>query len=232
MNIPPICVMHHKSRDASATVSRMSAEGLPFQLFTDTSDYVYNRSTRRMGVALNYLRILDHPIDNEWRIITHDDIVWGEGAFQKIAYILQYAPPNVISFFNPNNTAYRECLNSGKRILSTYANFWPPCHAVHRSIAERMVIFFAANKRHVTRHAEDGLIQRWHSYHNVPIYVTVPGIIQHNLEVPSVFGTKPVVFGVERKSATYDPGVNVYAIDWQKEFADPFLNPVKKHFRD
>jgi hypothetical protein len=224
-----ICVLNHYSRNISDKVEKLKALGLPFEVFTDTSDYRLNKETRWYGVSLNYLRILKHETDFDWKIIIHDDIDIDNNLFDKIKHILNSAPKSIVSFYNPTNKAYRLANESGKHIFSTYSNWWTQCHAFPKRMQSDYLKWTEENDKYVRRYAEDGLLWRYLSLKNINIYSVMPSLVQHNGYDKSTFKLPAVVGKNKRNSESYNENFYVYKVDWKSEFKYPYINKEKKY---
>lgn len=227
-----VCILNHKSRDISHLSSFLINEGIPFRVFTDITDYREHKSTKWLGLTLNYLKILKYETDHDWKIIIHDDVTISKELFKKINYVLEYAPINYISFYNPTNKGYENGNKSGKHILKTYSNWWSQCHAVPKALSKIITAWAKnpENDKYIKTYAEDGLISRLFSKKLIPIYAVMPSLIQHLGYNDSTFNLPAKCGKNLRNSATYDAQFDVTKIDWIKEFNDPFLNLEKKYF--
>lgn len=225
-----VCVLNHYSREISQKVQYLNSQKIPFKVFTDFTEYRKKKDTRWLGLVINYLNILKYESDAEWKIIIHDDIDFDHNLFDKITHILKFAPKNIISFYNPTNKAYTDCYKSGKHIFRTYSNWWSQCHAFPKNLEKDYISWAENNPDYVKKYAEDGLLQRYLSCYNIPLYAVVPSLIQHTGYNESTFNLPARVGKNLRNSATHDPDFDVKFINWNYEFRYPYINNEKKRF--
>lgn len=228
-----VCVLNHKSREISELVNFLQNENIPFKVFTDETEYRKSKETRWLGLTLNYLNILRYETESYWKIIIHDDITINQELFEKINYVLDFAPKsNYISFYNPTNKAYDNAFKTGRHVLVTHSNWWSQCHAVPKIVAKKFIEWVdkPENYKYVRTYAEDGLMSRYFSYNDIFIYAIVPSLIQHLGYDKSTFNIPAKVGKNLRNSATYDANFDVKKVNWKEEFQNPFLNLEKKKF--
>ena len=225
-----ICVLNHHTRSFAHIEERLKEIGYDYKIFTDNTNLVNFRETRWLGLQLNYLNVLGHKTDADWKVIMHDDIDFDTDLFNKIKHILSFAPSNLISFYNPTNRGYLDCAETEHRILKTYSNWWSQCHAFPKELEEQYLQDCKENDANVKKYAEDGLLQRYFSKYEIPAYAVVPGLIQHIGLDDSVHRLPKKVGKYYRNSATFNLTQDVLQVDWKKEFNEPFLNLIKKSY--
>lgn len=217
-----IYIMNHHTRDCSIIEKQLSDYGEEFEVSTDNTDWYKNKGTYRwMGISTNYLRILKRPTEHRFKIIMHDDISVYPALFKKINYILMHAPEAIICFYNPTNNGTKKANASGKHVYQTSGNFWTQCLAFPTSMCEHYIEW---SKKHIEMGvvAEDGMMCHYLKHNNLKAYVVMPSLIQHEGFNKSTFGISGVIGKNRRNSFSFDKDFDVHAIDWKKEFADPY----------
>lgn len=220
--------MNHVSRNIDTQIEILNLTGREYKVFTDRTNFGRSKekNLRYFGVLSNHLNILSHKSESKYKIIMHDDIPMSADLFEKIDYIMQYAPDRIISFFNPTNLLYKSMEESGRHVLQTYTNVWFPCVAFPKSLEEQYIKYA---KPFVGRsiYAEDGLLKKYMSENDLSAYVVCPSLAQHEGYDKSIFGTPGKVGKNLRNSATYSPTFDVKAIDWKMEFENPVIDKEK-----
>ena len=221
-------IMNHHSRDASPIIDKIQKQGRSPIVFTDPTSYGKDKKNklRYLGLANNYLNILEAPTEAKWKIIMHDDISVPEGLMDKIDYILERAPSGIISFYNPNNKAYQEAYANGNHVLATYKNTWLQVHAIPTQTGFEIAKWIREKCYPLGLRSEDGMIWSWSTVTKNRIHAIIPSLIQHDGYAKSTFGNPAKAGKYYRYSATYRPQFDVKTIDWEYEFNNPFLNLV------
>ena len=222
-------VMNHHTRNVDKVVSALEAQGVTPRVFTDTSDHCKSkdRTVKHLGVATNFLNILNDKCDTRWKVILHDDVDVPEQFVDVISHVLHYAPESQVSFYNPTNKAYRKAHEEGFNVLSTYANYWTQCLAFPTSKVEHFTNWVNEKVTHHGYYSEDGLLWRYNTRTKRKVYVIIPSIIQHLGYRESTFGNPPQCGKNLRNSATYSPKYDYKKVDWIKAFASPFKDSKK-----
>ena len=223
-----ICIMNHVSRNIDTQIEILNSTEREYKVFTDHTNFARSRekNLRYIGIVTNYLNILSYKSDSKYKIVMHDDIPLSEELFEKIDYIMQYAPDRIVSFFNPTNLLYKSMEESGRHVLQTYKNFWMPCVAFPKSMEEKYIQYAKPFVGH-SHYAEDGLVKKYMTENDLSAYVVCPSLVQHEGYDKSIFGTPAKVGKNLRNSATYSPTFDVKAIDWKKEFENPVIDKEK-----
>lgn len=227
-----VYVLNHKSRSPKTVVDLVQAQGYVPTVSTDRSDYnlLRDRDTRWQGLYDNYRVLLgmiaQQPASDGWGVILHDDVSVPDGLLKRIEHVLQFAQPTMISFYNPHNNLFVRAMDEGHRVVTTFSNFWTQCFCFHQSVCQPLIDW---GTEHVVVGvcAEDGYIKRFASRTGVPIQVIVPSLIQHEGYARSTYRLPAKVGRFERRSATYDPDFDVFAVDWPAEFAKPLADRSK-----
>jgi len=223
-------ILNHYTRDVSSMVQALSAQGVEPIVFTDTTDYYQKRGSpdRYKGLNDNFYNILAHPTDDKWKIIMHDDISVSPSLIAKIEHILQSAPNNIITFYNPTNKSYIQANASGKHILKTYANAWFPCMAVPSSLSYEINKWGRETFKPWGTIAEDSTLKHWATQKNSPIYAVLPSLVQHDGYAKSTFKNPAKAGKYFRFSEFYNPSFDVTQVDWAEAFANPYPENSKK----
>lgn len=202
----------------------------PYLLFTDHTDYGKMRNHMKyVGIIDNYIRVLNHPCKEDWRIIMQDDVEFHSDLFCKIRHVLKSSPKTLVSFYNPTNRSYMECFGMGLHALKTHSNWWGQCVAVHQLFVDGFLKWFSENYHGPEIGlSEDRLINSFSVQTRQPVYAVVPSLTQHEGYCDSVFNHPARVGKYWRKSSTYDPDFDVLGVDWEKEFQNPYLDKQKK----
>ena len=229
--------MNHHTRDISNKTKYWKENEIPYYVSTDYSNYGKLPKTdkkRLWGVNTNYLNILRQDDFREWKIIIHDDISFDKEIYDKIHYILEFAPKTIISFYNPTNNTYRDCLDKGNHVLRSYAKMWFPCHAIHKNIYETFQRWCDSHHELVYSMgvAEDVLLEYFLTIREIPAYVIVPSIVQHEGFDSSVLNNPAKVGLYYRNSENYNPNLDVKNIDWKQEFSNSYNLNAKAFPKD
>ena len=227
MTIQPI-IMNHHSRNASPIVDAIDLQGYEPALFTDPTDFASQRGNplRYLGIARNYLNILTYETDADWKVIMHDDISIPDGVLDKIDYVLDRAPQEIVSFYNPTNKAYLDAYKKGHHTLSTHKNVWLQVHAIPTALSYEIANWIREKADPFGLRAEDGTIWSWSTITRRPLYAIIPSLFQHEGYAKSTFGNPAKAGRYFRYSETYRPNFDVTEVDWEAEFNNPYRHMV------
>jgi hypothetical protein len=143
---------------------------------------------------------------------------------------MKYAKDGVTTFYNPTNKLYKLVSESGNHVLKSHCRYWLQCCAFTTDWSYEY--FKYAKIKFNYSKAEDGPVGHYHTITNQFVHTILPSFVQHEGYDKSTFGNPPKVGKNLRNSATYDPNFDVTTIDWDKEFADPFINKEKMFYKD
>lgn len=156
----------------------------------------------------------------KYRLVIHDDMLFGRGVFDKIEHILSFMPEDsFISFFNPNNKQYREAYKKGHRILKTKSNFWMPVFCFPTSLIDKFIEFGSQPKFYGK--SDDFRITAFCNKFNINIYAIVPSYFQHLGPYRSAIGNPGKVGKNIRYSLLYKPEMKAN-VDWKKEIKNAY----------
>lgn len=177
----------------------------------------------------NYKQALKIPAkeDERFRFIIHDDLIISRQGIEKMLYILRFIPDNAfVSFYIPRNKGYKECKEKNHRVMKTHSNFWTQAFCFPTNKIDEF-IEWGDNKVDKKLRWEDTRIKSYSLNHGIPIYAIVPSLFQHLGAYRSALGF-PGVAGINKRySDMFQPDVEVYNVDWEKEIANPFINENK-----
>jgi len=220
----PVWIVNHHSRDCSAMVKAVEAQGREARVFTDKTDRAPGLP-RYLGLATNYLNILSDPVPSgsEWKIVIHDDIAIPDGMFDKMEYVMQFAPVTTLSFYNPTKNLLHNAWKTGHFALRTKTTWWSQCSAHHvRRIAP--YVAWARSKVEIGVLGEDSCYLQYLNYSGLWLFYVLPSFTQHLGYDRSIFGI-PFKCGTRlRNSDNYQPDFDVTKVDWVRHFAFPFLD--------
>lgn len=226
-------IQNHHKRNPAKVVTRLTEQGATPLVVTDYTNWKDGpKDTRHTGVCQNYLNIMRHQTDDEWKIIVHDDAGIPDGFVEKINHILKYAPKAPITFYNGAGATVRKAIDKGHHVLRTYGPPWfPPAHAIPTKLATEFSEWCDKHCHPFGLIAEDGMLWAWASANKSPLYVVLPSLLQHDGWSNSLFGHSPVLNGVYRYSESYDPNFPVDTVDWVKEFENPYAFDRKHGYK-
>ena len=220
-----IHILNHYTRDPSYTLNQIEAQGYKARVSTDRTNFSKKRDWNRYrGLNQNHLGCIISPDDDEWRIVCHDDVEISDGALDKIYHILQYAPHTLVSFFNNPHSNYDKALEQGKHVVTTYESIWYQFVAFHKSFGKPLEEWI---DKHIALEdfgaiSEDSIYASYLSLNEIPAYVVTPALIQHQGYDRSTFKNNAKVGKRYRYAYHYDPDFDVYSVDWEQEFANPY----------
>ena len=224
-----IFVLNHKSRDCSQTIERIHAQNRNSIVFTDHTDYYKKRDKERYkGVCDNWNNILKYNHNSEWKVIIHDDLEFQNDSFDKIQHILSFAPDNVLAvcFFNNPHQLYGKASDKGHHIIKSPSVFWMQCVAINKRFEADYLKWYEENIEHGIA-SEDGATWRYLSLNNKKFHIVTPSIVQHEGYDRSTFKNPPSTNGIKRQSRTYMPSFDVYSVDWNSHFKNPYEDNTK-----
>lgn len=196
--------------------------GIPVQISMDDGS---------LGVWRNFAQCLTMGggVEGTHRIVVQDDISFDRNVLAKILHVLKHAPKDkIIVIYNPTNSDYTECSASGHHILKTDFNFWLQA-AIYPNDVARDFVEEMSRISNDDRNDDDRLAA-YLRLHNSFVYAIVPSFVQHFGAYRSNFRTGGMVGGVVRNSSTYDNQFDVESVNWEEEFANPFIAKLKKDY--
>lgn len=229
-----IVIMNHVDRLTEAKVlqkiiKRQADEyGIPVYIQTDYTSHYKDKKHRYRGVAENYLKCLTYENSHtgRWRIVIQDDVLFPPMALKNVLVVLKNAPKgHVIGLYNPTNSGYTEAESQGKHIMSTIANLWTQCTAWDEELIAEYIKWTEDNVE-VGLEGEDFQMYVFHKYTNRRMLIAIPSLVQHLGRNRSMFGTPGTINGVKRCSENYNPDFRFEDVDWEAEFANPYMDKV------
>ena len=185
-----------------------------------------------LGVWKNYIQALRIPSaePERFRLIIHDDLVITRQSFEKMLHILQFVPDDsYASFYDPDNSGYREAKDKGHRVLKTHTNFWTQAFCFPANRSEEFIKWSEENIDPKLRW-EDRRIQHFSSTYNYPIYAFMPSMFQHLGAYRSTMGfAGKIGKSCKRYSAMFDPEADVKSVDWKTEILTAYKNEMHLH---
>jgi len=219
-----IYVMHHVARNCDPYFAALRLQRPDIKIFTSTDEsYKTKGCNLFFGVEQNYLDILAAPDTDNWKIIMANDLSVEPGQFDTIDHILQFAPLAPVTFYNPTNTPYLTAWKQGHHILKTRGNWWTQCHAFPTKLIPAFLTFA---EKHLIRGrlADDGMVIRFMSALGIWGYAVIPSLVQHLGFDKSILGLLPSYGKFKRMAASYTPGFDYKAVNWNHHFANPFID--------
>jgi hypothetical protein len=70
----------------------------------------------------------------------------------------------------------------------------------------------------------DSMLKKYIKVNKATAYTVLPSIIQHIGAFRSTKPTPGIIAGTPRNTFCFDPSFDVFSVDWDKEFADPFVD--------
>jgi len=225
-----VCILNHKSRDISGLSERIRGWGYKCSVFTDHTDFSRTRDRKRYwGINSNMLHILGSYVDEDWKIVIHDDLGLTKESLDAAVNVLKVAPSTLVSFYNPTNKLYKDVASSGHHVMQTYSSVWLPFFGIHNSLQKVLHQEMTSNFERLYEHgyAEDGLILRIISEKAIPIYSVFPSFCQHDGYDRSIHGNPAKCGKNLRNSFSYDSSYDYESIDWKHHFSNPYINRSK-----
>lgn len=135
----------------------------------------------------NFLCICEKIKDSsESGLIMQDDCLWHKDADNALPDILEgLEEKRVISLFAPPRKGMVEAEAEGYNWGENYNHCWQQCIVITCDIARKILEF--AQRSNEAKH-DDVLLRDYLKSEGLPIYVTLPSIVQHNVNVSSVAG--------------------------------------------
>ena len=220
-SLSTIVILNHEKRLAEGKYMKkiLDKQASPLGIETVLS---IDRTPTNTGIWENYRKalIMKPKTPEKWRLIVHDDIMFPGDALKKILHIMDYAPDEPLSFYNPTNKAYLEAHEKGKHVLRTNANFWSQAMATPIHIARRYDEWADKNVKSEYKW-EDRRMGLYFNENNIFANCVIPSLVQHVGYNRSLFKIPGRCGKYYRNSKTYDSNFNVHAVDWGREFKNP-----------
>lgn len=184
---------------------------------------------RGLGLWDNFSQALTQEVaEGTHRMIIHDDITFDRNILEKILYILEHSPEhNPISVYNPANGDYTDAFAQGRHVVATKTNFWLQACIYPNDLAKDFVEVSNQMTDDQTRY-DDSRLKAYLQHKDIMLYAICPCLVQHMGAYRSTFNNPGSVGGIQRYSATYDNQFDVKAVNWEEEYANPYLAKPSK----
>lgn len=230
MDLLAVFIFNHHTRSPMYVGQQLQAQGITHRLITDPTDWYKKRDLNRYkGIGENFRRVLRYESGTEWKFLLYDDMKIPEDMVPRIEHILKTGNPKYpVAFYVPNQKAMRDALEKGHHVFASAASFWLPAVALPSEWCKGAEAWI---EEHVQMgpYAEDGIIQRYNSHNDSLCYTVTPGLFQHDGYAHSTFGIPAKAGKYYRVCYEYDPGLDVFAIDWEAQFKNPYTDGKKNH---
>lgn len=186
-----LCVQHHPSR--ADLLTRLDELG-EYELVTDPEPYAPHRSAFR-----TYLECLRRtPADATHRLIVQDDALPCARFRALAAAAVGERPGDLIAFFVPGRSSLRDLIGKAHALghrwvqlpnlnwTPTVALCWPVAR-VHEFIPYGEAIVESRAKRGMPTMADDPYVGAWRKREKIPVWATVPCLVQHPDVVQSLY---------------------------------------------
>lgn len=186
-----VCVQHHPSR---GHLLRLLEQLGGYELVVDPEPYGYPSALR------TYLECLRRtPADATHRLVVQDDAIVCEGFPNLAEAAIAERPGELVAFFVPGRTLLRrhmlEAYERGERWWQLPQSLnWTPLVALAWPVelaaefvpfGEQVIETRAA--RALSTHADDPYVGAWRKSRRLPVWATVPCLVQHPDEVRSLY---------------------------------------------
>lgn len=180
-----------------------------------------------MGIWKNFKRCMRASIspDERYRLLIQDYMTFSRSSLAKINYILCHAPENqIVTFYCPTNKAYIDAYNKGHRILKTKKNAWTPVCAYPIQLMNDIIAWCDYHVDESYKHDDTRIHFYMQNHRAMNIYAHLPSLSQHLGAFRLTVGTGGKIGRYERVSSFYQPECKVFEVDWENEFANPYLD--------
>ena len=152
-------------------------------------------------------------------LVLQDDVIVHEGFSECLNDLLPHLEEmQAISLFVPPRKKLDDAADTGINFIRNYDFLWMPGILLHPNFAAGLASYAAERQ---TIH-DDSIVRDYAKSQNIPIWNTVPSLIQHNLTMRSTLGTASVIGGHTRRetrvwSEVIEPGHfrTVNAVDYR-----------------
>lgn len=172
------------------------------------------------GPLFNFLQICRRIADSgQPAFILQDDSVWHPQAHRFIPDVRErLEEEEAVSLFAPPRKAFNEAKLAGCNWVRNWNHLWQPAIGLSARVAEGVVKFAESDANQETHH-DDVVLQQYLKSVKMPIWVTLPSLVQHNVNVPSAAGNPKKVGKL---------GYRVTRI-WQKEIPSDHFDEIRAH---
>lgn len=180
------------------------------------------------GAWKTYKEAMSIDDNSPYLILSEDDVTFPIDILQRIDYILNFAPKGAwLFFFVPTNQNMVDAVNQGHHVLTSKYNFYPQVAAIPR---ESRLDFLEKEKLLFPEESDsgDGRFKRYFHEYNIPSMTILPSQVQHLGAWRSALGYNGKVGNYVRNSFCYEPDLDIYSIDWEHEFANPYKCKMTK----
>jgi hypothetical protein len=158
------------------------------------------------------------PTNADWRLVVQDDALPCRDFYPGVLAALAAAPGPICAFYlgeNPRQTA---------RVMRTYASWgaswvpgqvgdWVPCVALAMHTA--LALDLARYESGTTVISDDEIIGRWAADRHHPWFSTIPSLVQHDDDEPSIIGGHVYHPGA-RQAACWIGDYSALQVDWSR----------------
>jgi hypothetical protein len=182
----------------------------------------------KWGAWKTYRIALDIEDQSDWLIFMEDDVSFPVDVLQRIDHVLNFAPKDAFVFFYvPTNGEMINAFEKGNHVSLSRYNFWPQCTAIplkHRkNLLETIDDIWQEDST-----SGDGRLKKYMHVNKCIAYTILPSIFQHLGTWRSSLGYMGKVGKFVRQSFCFNPAINTYSIDWDKEFKNPYIDKMPK----
>ncbi len=146
---------------------------------------------RREGPAINFAKILELASSSDSPcLILQDDAVLHNQFFDHLPDIVsRLEEVGAVSLFCPPRKPFREAMEKGHSWVANYRHLWQPGVMLTSEFAKGMLERSRRDDVEVNPKYDEGIISGFLKERKAAIWVTIPSLIQHNINVPSAIGT-------------------------------------------
>ena len=186
-----ICVQHHPSR---GHLLRLLEQLGGYELVVDPEPHSYRSALR------TYLECLRRtPATATHRLVVQDDVIVREGFPELARAAIVERPDELVAFFVPGRTLLRRPMQAayerGERWwqLPQSLNWTPlvalswPAHLAAEFVPFGEQVIDTRADRGLSTHADDPYVGAWRKKRKLPVWATVPCLVQHPDVVQSLY---------------------------------------------
>ena len=159
----------------------------------------------RHGPLWNATRIWNAvAVGPEMGLVLQDDVLLHADFWEHIPDILRHMENGVmeaVSLFAPPRKSTLEALSGGFNFIETYNFLWMPGMVLSPQFC-RGLLGWMGEHPSATVH-DDVVLGCYARECRIPIWVTVPSLVQHDLNVKSAMGTPAAIAGMKRRSPAW-----------------------------
>lgn len=191
-----VAVQHHPAR-AQLVAQLLAQIGAADVVHDPEPDRVYGSA---LGTYLQCLRTT--PAGATHRLVVQDDAVACRGFRARAEAAIAEHPDTLVALFVPGRTLLRRLMldehkRGGRWVrLPDSLNWTPtvalawPTHLAHAFVEEGERVIADRARRGLTTHADDPYVGQWRKRLGLPVWATVPCLVQHPDETQSLYRPK------------------------------------------